>query len=167
MHTFCKAACLLDRSLVEIRMVSQSIDHGSRSLGLLHTSIRNYPSPISCSSARPSGSSALALRQLLRQGVSIRLLTRLSHLSHDIAPINRQIHTSKPAHIVAGQHHGEFGNVLRRAHTPERMSIGEYLWRRPTSCRVLKHSRVCEPRADGVAVDAILRIFQGHLSGEA
>lgn len=35
------------------------------------------------------------------------------------------------------------------------------------SCRVLKHSRVRESRADGVAMDAVLCIFQGYLPGEA
>lgn len=35
------------------------------------------------------------------------------------------------------------------------------------SCRVLKHSRVRESRADGVAMDAVFRIFKGHLPGEA
>lgn len=35
------------------------------------------------------------------------------------------------------------------------------------SCRVLKHSCLRKPRADGVAMDAVLRIFKGHLPGEA
>lgn len=47
------------------------------------------------------------------------------------------------------------------------MALGQHLPRRPKRRRFLEYSCLCEARAESITVDAVLRIVQGYLPGQA